>query len=63
MGILEDSSNTPWPRPEGKRLFWIAGKRPFKTLPGDLQGTCTLGAVTPNSFVFSNLTMETQSWL
>ena len=62
-GILGDFSNTPWPVPEGKGWFWICTKRAHKTLPGDWLGPCILEAITPNISVFSNLTMESGSWL
>lgn len=38
-----------WVAPEG--LFWLCGERAYVSLPGDWEGSCTLGIIRPSFFL------------
>ncbi|XP_069599234.1 endogenous retrovirus group PABLB member 1 Env polyprotein-like [Ranitomeya imitator] len=48
-----------WDLPEG--TFWICGEGAYKWLPVGIKGTCTLGRLTPATFIISNKQVNMQA--
>ncbi|XP_073518776.1 uncharacterized protein [Phyllobates terribilis] len=48
-----------WDLPEG--TFWICGNGAYKWLPVGIKGTCTLGRLTPATFIVQNQQVDMQA--
>ncbi|NXY26538.1 ENR1 protein, partial [Atrichornis clamosus] len=46
---VKSQSKDFWKAPDG--LFWICGQRAYHTLPGDWEGSCTIGIICPGFFM------------